>query len=138
MTNRKLELMEFVARYFGYEDPDEFNFNDLSEDEEYELEAEYEIYCRDWERENNKTWQTGLFIEGTRSGYSPEQVERRTCTIRELIDLLGSFADESPEGEDTKVFLSNDRGYTYGEIYYDTFLGLGRYNEDGEVDFIEE
>lgn len=71
-----------------------------------------------------------LFIEGNRSGYAPDQVEDRTMTIRELIDELESWASDC--GEDTKVFLRNDNGYTYGEFSYGDFA-TGEYDEDGEV-----
>lgn len=50
-----------------------------------------------------------LFIEGRRTGYSPEQCER-TFTVKELIEWLDQFED------DTEVYLKNDNGYTYGNI----------------------
>lgn len=42
-------------------------------------------------------------------GYSVEQV-RRTMTVGELIDFLGSY------DEDTPIYLSFDNGYTHGGI----------------------
>lgn len=68
-----------------------------------------------------------LFIEGERSGYGPDQIEDRTMTVGELIDLLSDY------DEDTKVFLRNDNGFTYGHISYHSF-NEGEYNEDGRVD----
>ena len=50
-----------------------------------------------------------LFIEGNRSGYAPEQCGR-TLTVKELIEILGQFDDDSP------VYIRNDKGYTYGHI----------------------
>lgn len=50
-----------------------------------------------------------LFIEGRRNGYGPEQCGR-TFTVRELIEWLDQFED------DTEVYLKNDNGYTYGNI----------------------
>ena len=50
-----------------------------------------------------------LYIEGRREGYAPEQC-RDTMTVEELIAYLEQF-----DG-DTKVYLSNDNGYTYGSI----------------------
>ena len=52
---------------------------------------------------------TALFIEGRRTGYSPEQCGR-TFTVGELIEYLEQF------DEDTPVCLKNDNGYTYGSI----------------------
>lgn len=45
-----------------------------------------------------------------RSGYSTEQVENETITVRELIKILEN------ENPNDKVFFSNDNGYTYGYI----------------------
>ena len=50
-----------------------------------------------------------LFIEGNRSGYAPEQCGD-TLTVKELIEILGQFDDDSP------VYIRNDEGYTYGHI----------------------
>ncbi len=50
-----------------------------------------------------------IFIEGTRSGYGPEQCGR-TFTAGELAEFFSQF------DEDTPVYLRNDNGYTYGEI----------------------
>lgn len=50
-----------------------------------------------------------LFLEGKRNGYSPEQCGR-TMTVGELMALLQDF------DEDTKVYIRNDNGYTYGSI----------------------
>lgn len=54
-----------------------------------------------------------LFINGNRNGYSPDQC-RSTFSIREMIEALEEMADTL--GEDTKIFLRNDNGYTYGSI----------------------
>lgn len=50
-----------------------------------------------------------LFIEGRREGYSPEQC-RPTMTAREMIEFLETL------DPDTKLYLKNDNGYTYGSI----------------------
>lgn len=63
-----------------------------------------------------------LCIEGRRNGYSPEQCGE-TMTVRELIEYLEQFDD------DTKVYLSNDNGYTYGNIDNTSF-----YDEPEEED----
>ena len=68
-----------------------------------------------------------IFIEGERSGYGPDQIENKTMTVGELIGLLSDF------NEDTKVFLRNDNGYTYGHISYYSF-NEGEYDEDGHVE----
>lgn len=50
-----------------------------------------------------------LFIEGRRTGYSPEQAGS-TMTVREMIEWLEQY------DEDTEIFIKNDNGYTYGNI----------------------
>ena len=50
-----------------------------------------------------------LFIQNVRSGYGPEQCGY-TMTVAELIEYLEQFE------EDTKVYISNDSGYTYSAI----------------------
>lgn len=55
-----------------------------------------------------------LYIEGRRNGYGPDQCGR-TMTVAELIDYLSQFDEELP------VYLSNDQGYTYGNIDEDSF-----------------
>jgi len=53
-----------------------------------------------------------LIIEANREGYSIEQAEneRTAITVGELISLLEGF------DIDTKIYISNDRGYTYGSV----------------------
>lgn len=55
---------------------------------------------------------TNLFINANRNGYSPEQCGH-TLTVGELINYLQEL------DEDTKIYVSNDNGYTYGSIGYD-------------------
>lgn len=55
-----------------------------------------------------------LFIEGRRNGYEPEQCGK-TMTVGELLEYLEGF------DEDTKVYLRNDGGYTYGNIDFYSF-----------------
>lgn len=50
-----------------------------------------------------------IYINGKRNGYSPEQCGR-TLTAAELIEILSEY------DEDTPVYISNDNGYTYGNI----------------------
>lgn len=72
----------------------------------------------------------GLFIDGTRSGYAPEQCDN-TLTIDQLIEQLEGIKEWA--GGDCPVYLINDNGYTYGHINEDT-MNIGDYSEDG-VDF---
>ena len=53
-----------------------------------------------------------LIIEAKREGYTIEQAEneREAITVGELMRLLEDF------DEDTKVYISNDNGYTYGSV----------------------
>lgn len=55
-----------------------------------------------------------VFIDGRRTGYSPEQC-MPTMTVGELIEKLKQY------DEDMLVFLKNDNGYTYGEITESSF-----------------
>lgn len=50
-----------------------------------------------------------LEISTIREGYSPDQCND-TMTVKELRDLLEYFDDDLP------VYLSFDRGYTYGSV----------------------
>ena len=53
-----------------------------------------------------------IIIEAKREGYTIEQAEneREAITVGELMRLLEGF------DEDTKVYISNDNGYTYGSV----------------------
>ena len=53
-----------------------------------------------------------IIIEAKREGYNIEQAEneREAITVGELMRLLEDF------DEDTKVYISNDNGYTYGSV----------------------
>lgn len=55
-----------------------------------------------------------LLLEAKREGYSTDQI-RSTMTVGELIQFLSDY------DEDTEVYISNDRGYTYGSITMDDF-----------------
>ena len=54
-----------------------------------------------------------LFIDAERSGYEPGQVYE-TMTVGELAETFAAIARE--DGEDIKVYLRHDGGYTYGGI----------------------
>ena len=54
-----------------------------------------------------------LKIETHRDGYAPSQCGE-TLTVRDLIDYLEDLCDD-----DTPIYFSNDRGYTYGHISLD-------------------
>lgn len=56
----------------------------------------------------------GLFIEGRRNGYSPEQCGD-TLSVKDLIEELQNYDEDLP------VYLSNDNGYTYGNITSSSF-----------------
>ena len=61
-----------------------------------------------------------IFIDGRRDAYSPAQCAY-TMSVGDLQEMLEQFND------DDKIFLSNDKGYTYGSITCDSF-------ESGEYD----
>lgn len=64
-----------------------------------------------------------IFIESVREGYSPDQC-RQTMTVRELIEYLEYYND------DDEVYLSNDRGYTFGSINERSFRDTEEDNND--------
>ena len=51
-----------------------------------------------------------VIIDSYRDCYSPEEAERDSITVGELIKKLNEF------NPNEKVILSHDRGYTYGYI----------------------
>lgn len=73
----------------------------------------------------------GLFIEGTRSGYAPEQCDE-TFTIDNLIEKLEGLKEEY--GGDLPIYLYNDNGYTYGHIN-DNTINISDYTETDGVNF---
>lgn len=50
-----------------------------------------------------------IIIETFRKGYGLNQI-RKTMTVGELISFLGDYDEDQP------IYLSFDRGYTYGGI----------------------
>lgn len=68
---------------------------------------------------------TALFIKGRRNGYGPDQCGR-TMTVGDLIEYLSQF------DEDTKVYLKNDGGYTFGSIDERSFEEASSEDEESE------
>lgn len=56
-----------------------------------------------------------VFINTNRSGYSVDQIYS-TLTVEELINHLSEFDPES------KVYLRNDNGYTFGSVSYEDII----------------
>lgn len=54
-----------------------------------------------------------VFIDANREGYEPSQVYE-TMTAGELAETFAVMADRI--GEDAKVYLRHDGGYTFGGI----------------------
>lgn len=70
-----------------------------------------------------------IFINGNRTGYGPDQMEDRTCTVEDLISMLKELGEAY--GMNTKVFIRNDNGYTYGEIKrWDGDVYSGKYDDE--------
>lgn len=76
----------------------------------------------------------GLFIEGIRSGYAPEQC-CETFTIDQLLEKLEELKAEY--GGDVPVYLYNYNGYTYGHINGNT-MNIRDYTETDGVNFDDE
>lgn len=68
---------------------------------------------------------TYVTLETGRDGYSPDQCGR-TLTVQQMIDILSGF------DPDSKVYLSNDRGYTYGAIRDCSFDEIYEEEDDEE------
>lgn len=58
---------------------------------------------------------TKILLETNRRGYSTDQIHS-TLTVGELIGYLEQF------DEDSKVYFSNDNGYTYGGLSWDCII----------------
>lgn len=67
-----------------------------------------------------------LILAAEREAYSIDQI-RNTMTVGELMAFLEQF------DEDTPIYLSHDRGYTYGAITESRFE-----EDEEEIDFEEE
>jgi len=65
------------------------------------------------------TNETIITLEGRRSHYSAQEAAERSSTISDLIMELEHLGEEY--GWETKVVLSNDNGYTFGEILEGAF-----------------
>ena len=68
-----------------------------------------------------------LYVEAEGTGYSPRQVEDATMTVEELISCLEEMGEAY--GFDARVFISNDNGYTYGPIGWES-VSEGGYDGD--------
>ena len=66
-----------------------------------------------------------LIMETRRSGYGPGQCNE-TMTVGELIELLSEY------DEDTRVYTSHDKGYTYGSITSRDFDTMDTDEEDDD------
>ena len=72
-----------------------------------------------------------LTIEAHRTGYSTDQI-RSTMTVGDLIGYLSDYDDDTP------VYISNDRGYTYGGISWDDINEEYEENDDEDDEIDEE
>lgn len=66
-----------------------------------------------------------IAIEAHRKGYSPDQVPY-TMTVGQLIGYLSDYEDDTP------VYISNDRGYTYGGIGWEDIREIEEDDEEEE------
>lgn len=58
-----------------------------------------------------------VYVEGRRSGYAATlESAGRTMTVGEIIEMLEEYDHNQP------VYLSNDGGYTYGNITPSSFF----------------
>lgn len=68
-----------------------------------------------------------LHIAVGREAYSPKDIGH-TMTVGDLIDFLQEY------DEDAKVFLSNDNGYAFCHIGYDSFTEHNDEEKEDEKD----
>lgn len=66
-----------------------------------------------------------LIMEAERTGYAVDQI-RNTMTVGELIAFLSDFNEDMP------IYTSQDNGYTYGGIRYDSFRDEETDEEESE------
>lgn len=66
-----------------------------------------------------------IAIEAHRTGYSPDQIPC-TMTVGQLIGYLSDYEDDTP------VYISNDRGYTYGGIGWEDIREIEDDDEEDE------
>lgn len=66
-----------------------------------------------------------VLLETNRSGYSTDQIGN-TLTVGELIGLLQDYDEDCP------VYFSNDNGYTYGGLNWETIKEEYEDKEDYE------
>lgn len=64
-----------------------------------------------------------ILLETNRTGYNTRQVGS-TLTVGELIGMLQDFDEDAP------VYFSNDNGYTYGGLNWETIRD--EYDEESE------
>lgn len=67
-----------------------------------------------------------IYLETRRSGYAPDQLDK-SITVGELVEFL-----TDNYCEDDEIILSNDKGYTFGEIWLDNFRETEDYNAYAE------
>ena len=72
-----------------------------------------------------------LFIDGKRTGYSPEQCGE-TLTAKQLANALLNAIEWGDIDADSPVYLANDSGYTYGEINEWNSISVGEDYEHAE------
>lgn len=68
---------------------------------------------------------TKVILETTRQGYDTSQCGH-TLRVRDVIELLQGM------DEDAEVFFSNDNGYTYGALNWDTIQEVAEEEEEEE------
>lgn len=72
-----------------------------------------------------------LFIDGKRSGYAPEQCGE-TMTVGQLRKTLDALVEWGHLTDDMPIYLSNDNGYTFGEIADYNSFSVGENWEQAE------
>lgn len=72
-----------------------------------------------------------LFIEGKRTGYSPDQCGE-TMTVGQLLHALEAAIEWGELSADMPIYLSNDSGYTYGEISSWNSFSVGEKYDDAD------
>ena len=79
-----------------------------------------------------------LFIDGKRSGYTPEQCGE-TLTVGQLLATLQQAIRCGELSADMPIYISNDDGYTYGELSeYSSFRIGEMWDSDGAYDYLPE
>lgn len=79
-----------------------------------------------------------LFIDGKRTGYTTEQCGQ-TLTVGQLSAIFQRAIEWGELSADMPIYISNDDGYTYGEVSAYSSFRIGEdWDSQGAYDYVPE